>query len=300
MARQAPGSAVLDALRDAVRVRRVADLRRGRRVRARVPGRDRHRASSSSSFAPADTRARRAGRDRGGAALRRRRAAAREPASASGVRASGCSAARGRGAAAVAAPRGAGPCRRSDSDLAGSACRRRLRRRCRRTRRARAPPPSTCRRASTGSSATRAGAARHPTVARGARRRVGARGPAALDPARRRRRLLRRAVELEGLRGRPRRCMAERARGGARALERRRPAAGRDRRQLLHPRAAAASCDSTGVEMLDSIEWVARSRARAAAGQARSWPRSPCIPTCAVGPSGAHEQARGGRRGARR
>ena len=66
---------------------------------------------------------------------------------------------------------------------------------------ARARPPSTCPRASTGSSDARRRTGR-PDAARGAGGGLGARRPAAVDSARRRRPLLRHPVELEGVRRR--------------------------------------------------------------------------------------------------
>ncbi len=80
----------------------------------------------------------------------------------------------------------------------------------------------------------REGAEPRPEPGGGAGGRLGASGPGALDPARRRRALLRNPVDVEGLH---RRRAANGQPHGRRplALERRRRAADRLRRQLLHP-----------------------------------------------------------------
>ena len=76
--------------------------------------------------------------------------------------------------------------------------------------------------------------ARRPDPPRGAGGGLGARRPAAVDPARRGRSLLRHAVELQGLPRRRRRDGGP-DRGGAAPLDRRRRAAGGDGRQLVQP-----------------------------------------------------------------
>ena len=99
-----------------------------------------------------------------------------------------------------------------------------------------------------------------PQPARGAGRGLAAGRAAGLDPARRRRQLLRGPLELEGL---PRRRTPQGQRDGraALALERRGRAAGRDRRQLLHPREPpiwSPTPAASKLEILDSIAWADR------------------------------------------
>ena len=200
MARQPPGSPVLEALLERVRVRRARDLRRRRHLRARLPGRDRHRQARQGAARPPAQRARRAGR------------AARSPGAgtrSSGPRARACGAAQRRPGRAGAPMRGASRAARRalSSELvpewprehaapgagraAGDAARRRRRRlparlrqpHLRRARRRRRAPSLSLAEALV-------------AVSR-------ARRPAAVDPARRRRALLRDAVELEGLRAAP-------------------------------------------------------------------------------------------------
>ena len=79
---------------------------------------------------------------------------------------------------------------------------------------------------------------RRPGRRAGAGRGLAPRGDAGVDPARRRRALLRNALELEGLRGRTALDGPPHLRGPL-ALERRRAAAARDRRVLVHPRGRA-------------------------------------------------------------
>ena len=74
-----------------------------------------------------------------------------------------------------------------------------------------------------------------PDAARGTRVALGPRGEAALDPAGRRRALLRDPVELKGLRPGPR-ADARQTQCSAPALDRRRRASARDRRELLRAR----------------------------------------------------------------
>ena len=134
-----------------------------------------------------------------GSALRRaRRWAAVERAARGGLR-RGAARRRRRGAMRGAHARGAqrrsatSSCRRGPPAMpragAGRGCRR---------PRARAPPPSTCRPASTGSSGPRARRGR-PSLPEALVAVSRARRPAGVDPRRRRRPLLRDAVELEGL-----------------------------------------------------------------------------------------------------
>ena len=120
---------------------------------------------------------------------------------------------------------------------------------------------------------------RRPVAGRGAARGLRAGRPAAVDPARRRRPLLRDAVELEGL-SRPatstwRAAIAE----AVAALDRRRAAAARRRRELVHAGAArgGAARRSTRtprerfeqVEIIDSIAWVHDSLLLGARGRRR-------------------------------
>ena len=146
--------------------------------------------------------------------------------------------ARGRAGADARREPGAARARVSDElvpELAARTCRARRRRGCRRPR-ATAPPPSTCRPASTGSSAAPRTAPSAAEPARGAGRGLRARRPAALDPAGRRRALLRDAVESKGYDRRRAARMANHtvdalwrwSDGGA--------AAGRHRRELVHAR----------------------------------------------------------------
>ena len=198
-----------------VRLRRARHLRGRRHLHARLPAGDRHRRAGQGS-------ARAAGTPRAPSAWRCAPPGARPPSSAR--RGRGCErarlAARALDEGRVARSRG----RAVGSDelvprwptampraAPGASCRR---------PRARAPPPSTCRRASTGSSARARRARTALAPRRGAGRGLGARGAAGVDPARRRRPLLRGAVELQGLPRGPRRDGAPHARRPA-ALERR-------------------------------------------------------------------------------
>ena len=266
------------ALLERVRVRRDRDLRRRRHLRARLPAGDRHRQAGQGLRAAEHARARRERRGAGAgralrAAVERRRARARR-----------CGRSGGRGAprgvlSDELVPRGRG-------DAAG-----RRRARCPRPR-ATGPPPSTCRPASTGSSARRRAAAEG---ARACRRRwsrsrrapgmpvwipddvaghccgtpwnsKGYREGAAVDGAPHRR--------------------------GAVALERRGRAAGRDRRQLLRARARRrgrrgrstrnGASGTRTLELLDSVAW-AHDRLLPSSSSRRASSASVAIhPTCSA------------------
>ena len=232
MARQRPGSPVLEALLRRVRVRRGRDLRRRRHLRARLPARDRHRQARQVAARGASTRRAPSGWRCGSPA--RWESVERAARAGLGGR---CA----RSAGQRAAIRGASRAARSalSSELVPEyprTCRRRRPRRCRRPL-ATGRRPSTCPPASTGSSAgpaTRAPPGPSlPEALVAVSERAGLRG---LDPARRRRALLRDPVDVEGLR---RRGPADGQPHDRRALalERRRRAAGRLRRELLHARA---------------------------------------------------------------
>ena len=138
------------ALVERVRLRRAGHLRGRRLVQARLPAGDRHRRAGQGRCAPARTRAR-AERT----ALRAaRRYAAVERAARAGLRTGGL-AARVLGDGAVAAVTGAAAPHRLRRAGPALVARRAARRPGAPAARpsARAPPPSTCRRASTGSSA---------------------------------------------------------------------------------------------------------------------------------------------------
>ena len=113
-------------------------------------------------------------------------------------------------------------------------------------------------------------------AARGAGHGLGPRRTAAVDPRRRGRPLLRGALELEGL---PRRSRAHERpyRGGAAPLERQRPPAGGDRRQLLHARGPhrARPRRRRGAR-LDRLG--ARPSAASGCGSLAGWGASPFIP----------------------
>ena len=177
MARQPEGSPVREALLEEYEYDGARDLRRRRQLPARLPARDRHRQAGQGAArasehgeraekrGPARGAALGGGRERasrGGPAGRRARSAAAHPK-------------RGTGAARAAAA--------SKLPL---------------DHRARAPPPSTCPPASTGSSAAASPGPPAEALVEVSR----ARRPAGLDPRRRRRPLLRPALELEGLRRR--------------------------------------------------------------------------------------------------
>ena len=169
------------------------------------------------------------------------------------------SSARRRCAASAAPP--APPPAASWSPSGDSRCRR-PRRGCR-PRRGPPPPPSTCRPASTGSSAA-PGPGAGPSLAADAGRGLAPRRAAALDPEQAAGQLLRRPVELEGLR-RGARPQGERDRRGPLALDRRRRAA---RRRSTPASCTQASPTPGGVlsevnaerhaelEILDSVAWA--------------------------------------------
>ena len=227
MARQPAGSPVLRALLRAVRVRRD---RRPARPTARAthacPVGDRHRqagqgaARSSSTPAPSSRRAGRARRGR--RAMRAGYGAARR---------------RGSGWPRAGASRSAGTRSEPGWPMPGRPVQ------LPPTAREGAPP-STCRRASTGSSATPRGAPARPDGARGAGGGLRAGRPAAVDSRRRRRPLLRRPWSSKGY-ATATQVMAARTADGAAALERRRRAAGGDRRELVHARADHRASRST-------------------------------------------------------
>ncbi len=227
MARQPEGSPVLAALLERVRLRRHRDLRRRRALQPAVPGRHRHRQARQGAARPASQRRRGTGRAGGGAALghRRtlgpRRAARRQDARRrSGGRAHGDRADR---RLARAPPGLGGVAARPGARPAVDGARGRRRRVLPRLREPHLRQPPRLRRT--------------PVAAGGSAHGLRAGRAPAVDPAGRRRPLLRHAVELEGLRGRPRRDGARDRRRRARVDRGRAPAA-RRRRELLHARAA--------------------------------------------------------------
>ena len=223
-------------------------------------------------------RARGAGGAAGRAALGRRSSAA----SRAGLRA-GAAISRALGDGAAERGATAPPRRAVSAELVpewGRRCRRRRRRRLPPTTARRAPRPSTCPPASTGSSAA---IPRHrPTTtsarrcaARGAGRGLGARRAAGLDPARRRRHCCATPWSSKGYRDGAA-WMANQTVDDALALDgRQASAAGRDRRQLLHPRPARVGGAAE------------RGERRAPRGDRRSSTRSPgrastCSPGCEI------------------
>ena len=165
---------------------------------------------------------------------------------------------------------------------------------------ARGPRRCTCPRASTGSSATPRGAGRAPVAARGAGRRLGARRAAAVDPA---------TTSPGHCCGTPwsskgyergHELMAPRTRDALGPLERRRQAAGRDRRELVHARRCVAEVATRGGRGRST-----RSRGSTTGCSSGSRSRASCAsvvvhPTCSSRHLGLSAQARGDRRAARR
>ena len=173
-----------------------------------------------------------------------------------------------------------------------------------RDRRARARPPSTCPPASTGSSAARATAPPGPSLPE-ALVEVSARaGPAGLDPARRRRALLRDAVELEGLRGghaadgqpHGRRAVAlERRRASCRSSSTRARARSGSPRRRRRCSARRTRERHAKLEILDSIAWAHDGCCRSSRSSASS-ARSPSTRPARAATSGLDARARGDRR----
>ena len=260
MARQEPGSPVLLSSARAIRVRRHRDVRRRRDVQSRLPGRHRHgragqaaagaralgalRAHRARARAPLRHRGARGAR-RAASGARRRRPARSSPGGAGARRHLGRAGARLVGGDARPRSR---PASRDEPDggrrrVLPGVCQPHLRQRPRGRRRARRAP--------------------------GARRGFRAGRPAVVDPRRRRRPLLRPAVELQGLRGRARAHGAEHRRGRG-PLDGLGAAAARRRRELVLARP-------------DLGRRAERSMTPPASGSSRSrwWTRSPgCTTRC--------------------
>ena len=298
MARQPEGSPVLEALARAVRVRRDRDLR-GRRHRAGAPARSGStRASSSSSCAAGSApTARSAWRACSHAAAARSSgprgaACGRHGAPAADRRAAARRRSRGGPPARQRRPRPGAPAAPAAA-CAGAASA---------APRAAERPPSICPPASTGSSAIPAGAQAAPTLPE-ALLAVSARAGLPLwIPPRRRRSLLRDAVELQGLPAGAR-AHGREDRGCAVAMERRRDPTRRDRCELMRARPARARLrvppgrDARAVRAhhdprLDRVD------ARSAASQPADPPQGSVgcdSPDLLGGPSGADREARGDR-----
>ena len=251
----------------AVRVRRHPDLRRRRDLPDRLPPRDRHGQARQGVPRAGAHPARPAQRGAGGRSASSGSRALARAGLRTGIAAGPLDASRLDGVAGAA--------RRDElvPDLAAQHAAARAGRAAQRPH-ARAPPPSTCRPASTGSSGRINGSrlaarprTRRPAPARGAGRRLGPRRPACVDPRRRRRPLLLGALDLEGLL-RGRRADGQPDRRGAVALERGGRAADRDRRELLRARPgergrrqpdARRTAERHGkLEILDSVAWAKR------------------------------------------
>ncbi len=235
MARQAHGLAGPATACTGVRVRRARDVRRRRQLRARLPARHRHRQARQGPARRATHRAFGEGR------------AAPSPALGDGRAHRTCRPAQRRRRSARSHggrhrhPRSAKRrLERARSRVARKTCRARrppsYRRRHARVRRG-----STCRHASTASSVgCERPQGRRPQSARGDGRRLRTCRFSAVDSRRRRRALLRDALDFEGLRGG---CAANGKphRGGALALERQRALAGRSATRAHAPSASPPS-----------------------------------------------------------